>query len=243
MTVRCATFSLALLACTPDPGDTTTPEPDIQVLVGRLDFGQVEVGVDPAASYTLDIHNRGDAPLTIHEILVSDPEAPFHHALLGPYLVEPEAWVGLELFFDPPQDDRYAATLLIDSDDPDTPVVGVDLEGRGSAPAIGWSPEEVAFHGAGVQPISIDNTGSRLLTISDVTLTTDTDAIRIDPVADGNEDAEGLLDLEPGEATTLTTVRYAPVGAGAANGTLTITTNDPVHDQVEISIAATSTSR
>ncbi len=236
-----------LVACGVARDDSATPPqggaPDIQLLVSALDFGEVEVGVDPAGTYTFAIHNQGDASLHIQSFGIEDELAPFEMLDPGVPLIAPGSSSMVGLAFDPQLDGSWVTTLRIDSDDPDTPTASVTLEGRGLAPQIivtpqTWEPDTTWVGCTQQMALNVWNTGGSGLTILDVDLTSATTETSMAPVEDDNGHAQGLVTVPPGQGTQLTTVNYTPTDELVDTAYLTITSDDPQRGQTIVSIEA-----
>lgn len=243
-------FPLAavLIACGHGPNDTAASNatlPDIQLLVSSLDFGELQVGVDPAGTYTFAIHNQGTAPLHIDGFGFDDDDAPFSVLDHGEPLVTPGGSSWVELAFDPQRDGSWETTLHIDSDDPDTPRAGVALQGRGLAPQIivtpeSWEPESTWIGCGQYLGVTVWNTGSTDLHVLEVEFTSATTELDMESVTDANGQVPGLLTVEPNHGATLTTVLYTPTDEVSDSGYLTITSDDPQQAELVVPITADS---
>jgi hypothetical protein len=121
------------------------PEPEIVVYPATLshDFGEVAIG--EFETYVAQIMNIGTADLVVSSItmdplgsadftITSAPETPFTVAPSETFVVD------IETTFAPTTEAYVSATLLIESDDADEPLVGVELSGTGVLVEI--PPEE-----------------------------------------------------------------------------------------------------
>ncbi len=233
------------LGCPPgddDSGELAAMDPDIRVLVASLDFGEIEVGVDPVATYTFAIHNQGRGPLAIDAYTIDDDDAPFAVVDHGEPLVPAGGVSWVELAFDPQEHGSWDSWLHIDSDDPDSSRTSVALQGRGLAPQISLTPEswEPGTTDIGCEQateVLVFNTGSADLHLLDLSLASATTELTVDPVEDGNGYVEGLLTVTPGEGVTLTTIRYAPVDQVSDVAYLTVVSDDPQRGELIITVA------
>ena len=238
-----AMLPILLVGCSADPslGGTTSTlgEPDIEVLVGALDFGEVRVGVDEPSRYELEIHNRGTAALTIDKLEIADASTPFEVDDEGTLRVPPDSSRTVQLSFDPGENDAWDTALIIHSDDPDSPEMAVGMQGTGLAPRIAWTPDSWELDTTWIgceqqQEIAVQNIGSTDLLIVSTDFDTSSWELGMEPIEDRNYDVEGLMSLDPGESTTLTVMSYAPQNEVADTATLTIVSDDPQQPEVVI---------
>ncbi len=111
------------------------PEPDISVSPIRHLFGEVLLGVSSTAIVTIE--NVGDADLTVSGIELwefSDPDYVITSEHVLPTVLPPVASVDVEITFTPLTAGELIGTLDITSDDPDEPLVQVQLSGTGKPP-------------------------------------------------------------------------------------------------------------
>ncbi len=213
------------------PGADSAPEgtPDIAVLPGSVDFGQI-APADQGAQ-TVRVRNDGDADLTLSDRLELLGDA-FSVSALEATLLAPGEETALIVTFTPgdaPEGSgtQTGGTLRISSDDPDEPVVTVPLSGglpTPGAPDISLTPQSHDFGtlepgAVAAQDLLLQNTGDAPLSLSALTW--------------ASPSAEFLLSgdlspgtLAPGETRTIT-VTYAPADDQPDAGTLTVLSDDP----------------
>ena len=101
-----------------------------------LDFGSLFVGV--RRSLAVAVHNRGSETLKIQSIASDRAEFVPSASVLN---IPPRSTAALTVTFTPAEATPLAATLTIESNDPDTPLVSVALRGAGRVPpVIGVTP-------------------------------------------------------------------------------------------------------
>jgi len=138
--------------------------PAIEVASQAVEFGQVEIGQTKTATVT--VANAGNANLTLQSVEVYQTGgADFGAMPLAqlPLTIEPDGTVELEVVFAPTTAGTLNATLVIGSDDPETPVIEVGLSGVGVEPARLTPAEQIAaicdFYAAGVKDGTIVGIG------------------------------------------------------------------------------------
>jgi hypothetical protein len=154
-------------------------------------------------------------------------------AVPGPIAASLDA--SLDVIFVPPAPRvAYAATLQINSNDPDRPVFDVPLEGIGGVHEIEVFPPEVDFGlvDEGSEPIrtvEIRNIGGDVLDISSVTWTSTSG----DLAPTRGFFAGGRV---AAKSSTVVEIVYAPTDLGADFGTLTIASNDDDEPEVVVPV-------
>jgi hypothetical protein len=105
--------------------------PDIDVAPPNLDFGMVDVGDLSVGIVT--ITNVGDLDLTVEQVALSGDSDPVFSLLplSLPAVVPPDGVLDVEIHFAPVTEGLVEGQLEISSDDPDSPLVTVDLVGEG----------------------------------------------------------------------------------------------------------------
>lgn len=214
---------LLLFACNGDQ-EFQELQPDILARPEVLDFGGVVA--DYTSDGLLEIINAGQGQLDISAItLTSDTPGVFE---LGewPLNITTKTSYNLPISFTPPDPLPYSATLTISTNDEDDPEYEVTITGNGlnePTPNIECTPVSMDFGtvvagDAETDWITCENIGDDELSITGTTLSGSGEFQLIN-------DPTGLT-LDPGESTQLILI-YAPTGEYGANGTLTLTSNDP----------------
>jgi MYXO-CTERM domain-containing protein len=101
------------------------PLPDVRVDPTNLVFGEVMAGA--SSELLLTIANDGEAELAVS---LRTPSAPFSVASPSA-VIPPSSSVRIAVRFDPVDDGSRSGVLLLDTNDPDTPLVTVRLNGNG----------------------------------------------------------------------------------------------------------------
>ncbi len=114
-------------------GNGVRPQRDIVVNQHLIDFGTARCGEFVRGSNLryLDIENNGGEPLTIEDLQFSN-QSFFHGFYDFPLTLEEPGLTRIPIFFRPDRwvDSTYQETVIIVSDDPDSPEIRVLLNGR-----------------------------------------------------------------------------------------------------------------
>ncbi len=183
-------------------------EPDVAVSDTLLAYGQVLLGDSPAD--TLVITNPGCDLLIIDAVAIDNPE---FSTVAGPFGIQPGGTTPLVVTFNPVTLGVKSATLTLTTNDPDEPVVVVELTAEAiPAPVAGVDPTSltsVLVPGAvDVQTLTIANTGGsdldwtlRAVPRNPVAVAMQQAAAEavanLAPVPGINEDGETVLALDP----------------------------------------------
>ncbi len=204
-------------------GDSATPLPAIKVAPRSVDFGTVIFG--NSATATVHVRNVGDAPLSISDLSVGSADVSFTN--ISPVLA-PQEVVDTVLTWTPAGPGDLNDSLEVSSDDPDDPVVQVELTGVMTGGDLQITPASYDFGTlmvgeSATMTIDVANVGVGPITISDWSYdAADADLLVID--AGGLATMPAVLDAG---ASTSVVVEYAPSTEGGDEGGLTVSSNDP----------------
>jgi hypothetical protein len=231
---------LPLAACDCGTGEVISElVPDIVVTPPTLDMGEVAVGLETDA--LLNIGNVGTAALSVFSAELGPLRA--DSELEGPFVDDQGAFFSVDaptqvfateigeatVTANPDARGRYAATLTLETDDPDERTVLIDVLAIGGPPRIAAVPEALDFgdvnEGAGAaRTVQLQNTGFDTLDISAITIEGAT-AFALDEASP----ASGTVEV--GESITVT-VRLDPsveavtaAGSNDLTGDLVVTSN------------------
>ncbi|OQX77742.1 MAG: hypothetical protein B6D61_06710, partial [Bacteroidetes bacterium 4484_249] len=192
--------------------------PDFSISGSQLNFNTVVV--NESSSLPLVIQNNGTAILYVSSIQNDDNHFTTSAQSL---LIGPAEWDTLWVTFIPTEVIAYTDLLVMNTDDPDTPLVEIPLYGTGlpqPTPQISVTPSSLDFGGIAMNTsstlnLNIYNAGNGTLEVTGITST--------DPAFGvfGNTS----FSLEQGENTDVAVV-FAPTESGAFTGQLTILNND-----------------
>ncbi len=217
-------------------------EPNINV-AAALDFG----GVIPGTPKTLPltIGNTADGPLTVSLFEITPANAPFSvlPTMLGP--VDGMMSGSVQVTYAPPVAGMsHAATLLLHSNDPDTPLVQVALSGQGVVPAATVTPGSVTFPATLInsapspqQTFTVRNDGMGGLTVDSPRQVVTAGNANI-PQYTVTASRALPATVASGDAMTFT-VTFAPTTTVAYAGNITLTTNDPARPQITVPVTGT----
>jgi len=203
------------------------PNPDIYVDPWSYDFGEVKVTA--SASTTFTISNIGDVDLELYSCVRSgDPNFSISVNPQGA-IIAPGASEALEVEFYPTAETSYSATIDIASDDPDEPIVSVDVYGDGVTPEIEITPDYHDFGDVVVDcddsvDIEIASVGTAPLSLygwsfgGDAEM--DIDAVTLDSYVNNG------WDLNPGNSI-MVTVTFEPTDVHTYLGLLSVQSDDP----------------
>lgn len=145
--------------------------PSITTNPSSLYFGDVRVGTT-AGPLDVDVENTGTGPLTMTDINLG---APFSVTAPAPdFIIEAGDTETLSVFFEPTSVGSASSVLHLESDDPDSPTVEIDVSGQGISPGISLSETVLDFGAQQVGRVSeartveVFNTGTDVLSIEDI---------------------------------------------------------------------------
>jgi hypothetical protein len=224
----------AAIAAQPYPGATagSAPSPTLAVDTATLDFGSVAVGQSRPLSLT--VRNTGTTDLQVTGISPASGAFPF--------TVSPTAFTAaaggqqtVSVSFKPTSTGTVKATFSFTSNDPRGSSAVITLTGSAaSSPAIAVTPARLDFGSVAASQsktltLSIANTGSGTLSVSSI-------------AADNKlfTASASSASVAAGASYTLS-VQFSPSSAGAQNGNLTLTSNDPAQTKLAIPLTGTGT--
>lgn len=217
-------------------GDGDGLVPDIVVDPDFIQFDTIDiVAGDEPITVPVTVSNVGEADLHIQDLYLEAGDPSYILSSISSVLIAPGASAEFTVTFDPVQPFEIPESVLIDSDDPDTPTAEVELIGDALAPQIELDPQEIDFGFVDVgcetdQPIYIRNTGNAPLTIDEQPhFTRSSGDLSIffgnDPdVVDSLH--EFPLTIDPGEQIEIW-AEYLPLDDVDDSATLTVESNDP----------------
>ena len=209
--------------------------PDIVVDPVSLSFDDVlayeDAGAPPVVeTKTVTIRNEGLGDLHLGEIYLEESTGPYSWSNLSAILVQPGGEATFTVEFDPNTAGDVGNKIFIESDDPDEPVVEVDIFGTGIAPVIDLSPSEYDFGRLYIgcdadETFEITNIGTADLVVTNIEFNTASE----DLVFDANEAANGgplPWTIAPGEIKQVT-VSNIPYDEFQDTAYLMVDSNDP----------------
>ena len=194
--------------------------PQIAVSSATINFGSVTINTQ--ATSNLTISNTGSADLTVSLISVNGTGFGAT-GITTPKVISAGQSATLSISFVPTTATASSGTLSITSNDPTNPTTTVALSGTGTAAPVGNLQ-------ANQSSLSYGNVGTGTSSVKQITLTNaGTAAVQITAISITGTGltASGVTvptTLNPSATATLS-VTFAPTGAGAVSGNLTITSN------------------
>lgn len=213
-------------------------EPDANV-PAALAFG----GVIPGSPRTLPltIQNQGFGPLAVSMISVTPASAPFSAVPASIASVAAMGSADVMVTYAPAMaGSSDSATLLLQTNDPDQPLIQVNLTGQGVVPQADVTPAAVDFGSvlvgspAATRIITVRNTGQGTMSVNSPLRVRDamnTDLTQYVVTASQTLPAG----VTSGDSMTLT-LAFSPSGTQYFNGSIVITTNDPMRPTFTIPV-------
>ncbi len=214
-----------------DAGGRGTPE--INLSASDLDFGLTEI--DQSKELTVSINNLGTADLMIDTIYFSHPE--FAAALGGfPIIVGGDSTLAATIDFTPSGFGVVSGTMTIESSDPLTPAINVNLNGKGlyGVPTLFTANSShdfgdvwVAGEGSAMWELAIINRGIQSLELNSASLSSSYFAVVGDVVP-------AVISADD---TMTMTIRFTPEQAISYEDSLIIESNDTQASPTDIALS------
>ena len=225
-----------LMACV-SPSDTGASElpqnvASLVVSPDAVDFGETDAGT--AASVEVTLSNEGGENLRLFAIDSEDAELDV--GFPGTVLIPTGSSTSFEVRWTPATAEALAASVSVESDDPEGPVFEIPVEGIGIAPVLEIDPAQLDFGEVLVgcdaeEGIALTNSGNTALSIEGSTFDAG-GAFTLDF-------SEALpVELAPG-ASVQGTVVFAPEDEGEVEATWTLDSSDPADPTASVVAVAT----
>lgn len=235
--MRSAALGVALLlsACSDQnfskiDAQNTGDEPNIVVSPILLQFGTASRDDDPIIQ-TFTIESNGVIDLSLDSIVMDGDQSASFTILtdVAGTSMPPGTTIDVDVAFEPMGANQQFATATVISDDPDEPLVPVELYGEGAVPELQVTPNPIDFGTSYVGcanelQLELSNIGTDTLVIDSITHEGD------DPLLLGSVDSLPIT-LEPGELTNASVV-FSPETEGVFGGTFSVTSNEPAGTRV-----------
>jgi hypothetical protein len=230
-------FALLVAAAACGEGETVTAQPQIEVSVLAIDFGDVPVLHRKALQ--VEVRNVGRAPLLIEDVSL-EPAEPVFAIESRPESVGPGESGAIELAFAPPRLESFEALLRIRSDDATSPLVEVSVTGRGFTVGAIEVPAGLEFPNVcegteEIRRLKVRSTGTADLVLERIAF------------AEGSAPEFQFLTSTrtpvtvPAGKELLITIRYAPRAGSppVAEGVVVVESTDPARRRVEVPLSGT----
>jgi hypothetical protein len=211
---------------------TTTGQAAFQVSPVAINFGKVNVG--KKSTQTIAVANTGTKPVSITQASISNPQFSLSGVTL-PISIGTGQGGNLTVAVTPSATGTLTGTLTVQGSDGAAPaVVNLSATAVTPAPQISVSSNSFQFGTIGVgatgnQNLLISNTGSADLTISLISVTGTGFSV------------SGITTpktIGAGQSASAT-LNFQPTVAGAASGTMSITSNDPATPTLGVALTGT----
>ncbi len=232
--LRTCTAALALSLVLGCPEEPVPLEPDVTVSSEELNFGQVTVGYP--ATRTVEVANDGDGVLIVSSVTTSSPGFTLETPLPDLNGIGPGEGSWISVTFSPAHDGTVIGSLVIHSDDPDTPEKRVSFVGQGITPEVALSPPDEIHFGASLEgdvqraTATVLSAGTAPLQLYAVQLGVGADAFWIEAIEPGPP-----ATLDPGDEAVVH-LAYSALVNEEASDTLLVLTDDPTHPLVELEL-------
>lgn len=208
---------------------------ELRVSPGNVDFGRVAVG--DVAEAELVVSNTGTAPLKVGPPRINGDEG-FAVSGADERPLVPGASQRMVVRYAARRDGPASAELVLESDDPQTPVYVVDLRANGASPCVSVTPAALEFPAALVgrsdtREVWVESCGGEPLTISALRLVDEGGHFELESDAPFRLPAM-LPDQDlPGRAVP---VSFSPQAEAVSRATLELHTDDPANPVLTVPV-------
>ena len=218
--------------------ESDTLKPELVVYPNILDFGNIISGSETGINNFVVI-NSGEIDLVITKpSLPTNVKFYLDENLAEEFVLEPDQTLGFDVYYDPTTFESNEAIISFESNDDDEEYYELPLMGRGDAPLISVDPVDLDFGNVSIgcdleETITISNVGNMDLLIAGV------NQLVSSPI-------DMILHLEllpdfpwvilPGEVLDMT-INYLPSDVSSDESIVSILSNDPENEEMEISQA------
>lgn len=168
-------FLLALLSCNDYTMVGKPSEQDILAFPGHINFGHLESGYETSVEEFAVINSgQRDLVITTPVLVSGNDRFSLGNVPDQQWTIEPQEHLVFEVSYAPETFEANGAYVEIASDDPDSPLVIVTLEGYGDAPVMTVGPSEFDYGDISIgcdneERVTITNDGNLPLIIDSVT--------------------------------------------------------------------------
>jgi len=195
-------------------------------------FPEAETG--KSANKDITIENKGNAPLKINNINISD-ESYTRKKANEEIVIYPNQKYILNIQFSPSEPGNYSGIIRINTNDPSSKEVNLQLQGKGinpRLPEINVIPNAIGFlrvsrDSVQMKSITISNTGDANLLINDLQLNGEGFSLE--------KPIQNNISITPGRSASLN-IEFRPIKTGSFSGVLNIISNDSKSKIVTVSL-------
>jgi hypothetical protein len=219
-------------------GGADNAHPAIEVSPECITFDTIDiVRDDPPGMGTVTIENVGEDTLHIEDVYLADGKTAytFQFGQMA-YSLRPGDTTEFDVVYDPDQPFDHPDTIIVSSDDPETPTAEVCVNGDALAPKIEIDPIEYSFGDKpvgcpSVRDIAIRNVGNSDLVIDDIpAYTFSSSELMLHPGVDYLKEPKNTylfpVTIPSGEQITMQVV-YMPLDEYPDTATMRVHSNDP----------------
>lgn len=218
-----------------EPIDERGPQISVDPLM--VDFGTLSSLEGQQGQRLVTVTNLGDENLTITGLSLEDvlfTASPFTLGSIGATVLEPGGSTEVPVGFAPSTFDPAIATIRIDSDDPQSPTVVVDVNGNAAAPVIAVDPEVYDFGNVpvgcdGELQVTVSNVGQETLVVDEVALVAASESMDVI--------VQGLPWTVAPSASETFDVSYVPPNDTSDSAMVRLASNDPTRPEVLASLS------
>ncbi|MBS3776733.1 MAG: choice-of-anchor D domain-containing protein [Bacteroidales bacterium] len=208
------------------------PAPHITLSPEHLSFGTIDTG--EVAIDSVYIKNYGVLDLHIQEVYFAGGDSAEFSIDHSCSTIAPGDSCKVRVTFAPEIIGEKQTTLIIESDDPDTPLITATINGRTPYPVIATDPDNLEFESLEVGEIDsldliIENNGDAELVIDSVRITNDQ--------SDAFSYRSSCVTIAQNTSCKMKVV-FEPSEPGMHTAELLIYSNDPYNPEVSVSILA-----
>jgi len=205
--------------------------PEINIPITEHNYGVVTVGTSEI--WQMVVQNTGNSNLEITNLVIPG-SAPVFTTFAPPQTITPGNSINIPLAYMPTEAGSLDVTISVESTDPITPSVDVNLTGEAVNPGPSlYIPYDVYDYGD-VREHATTRWYLEIQNIGDATLTID-NIISNDGVYSIDESVIFPLNIAP-LGTSLVGVWFNPIKSGPYPGELTINNNDPANNPYSVNL-------
>lgn len=206
--------------------------PNIEVSPLELTFATEVYGKQ---TKTLTIKNRGTLPLTVNALgfdQATGPDFTLPSKPKLPLVVEPNQTVTLEVLYHPKDTKEDVGLLEIQSNDPDSPTIKVNLKGKAQGCYMEAAPTSLHFTKPLTQSFSVINQGNKpcIYKVAYFGPNSSTNFGFSSPVPRQQE-------IGPGQKLTFE-VKFEPKGPGKESGEVVVEMDNPNQPEVKVQLTS-----
>ena len=206
--------------------------PDIHIEPRSVQFVDVPIGSD--STRRIKIENRGNRDLVLAPAAIKSGSYPGFRLSLAPgqpTTVKPGTSLELEVTYTSDSNDPQRGAVVIESNDPDTPMVEVELTSQTAVCDLQVAPVSIHFTRPGSRTVTVTNQGKRSCVLDRAVLTS---------ASSGDFSFNGTppsgVTIRPAGKLEIR-ILYSPRDAGDDRGTVVLHSSDPGKPMVVVQLS------